>query len=194
MANQPNNGAGLGWIVAGVLLIALIVSNSGSTSSSFEPSSNYAASALPSPEVTPAPGTYNDDADLGGSELTFEDVRQEVAALPREDSPAADQADSVDYVSHEGDRSVGPSRDPAAPSSVGSARASSSSYAEPTLAPAAPSYASETGAARMGCGENGSCYGDISAATGRPRTVYVRGYTRRDGTYVRSHYRSRPRR
>lgn len=42
--------------------------------------------------------------------------------------------------------------------------------------------------------ENGSYYGQISDNTGRPKTVYVRGYYRRDGTYVRSHYRSRPRR
>lgn len=44
------------------------------------------------------------------------------------------------------------------------------------------------------CAENGSCYGDISPRTGRPRTVPVRGYYRRDGTYVRGHYRSPPRR
>jgi hypothetical protein len=44
------------------------------------------------------------------------------------------------------------------------------------------------------CAENGSCYGDISSYTGRPKTVHVRGYFRKDGTYVRSHYRSRPRR
>ena len=43
-----------------------------------------------------------------------------------------------------------------------------------------------------GCAENGSCYGDISEATGRPKTVHVNGYYRRDGTYVRGHYRSRP--
>lgn len=41
------------------------------------------------------------------------------------------------------------------------------------------------------CGENYSCYGDISNITGRPKTTYVRGYFRRNGTYVRSHYRSR---
>lgn len=41
--------------------------------------------------------------------------------------------------------------------------------------------------------ENGSYYGEISENTGRPKTVYVRGYYRRDGTYVRSHYRSAPR-
>jgi hypothetical protein len=39
--------------------------------------------------------------------------------------------------------------------------------------------------------ENSSYYGQISEATGRPKTVYVTGYYRKDGTYVRSHYRSR---
>ena len=41
------------------------------------------------------------------------------------------------------------------------------------------------------CAENGSCYGDVSAATGREKTVPVQGYYRRDGTYVRGHYRSK---
>jgi len=40
--------------------------------------------------------------------------------------------------------------------------------------------------------ENGSYYGQISENTGRPKTVYVSGYRRKDGTYVRSHYRSKP--
>ncbi len=43
-----------------------------------------------------------------------------------------------------------------------------------------------------GCEENGSCYGDLSTLTGRPKTVQVDGYHRRDGTYVRGHYRSKP--
>jgi endonuclease YncB( thermonuclease family) len=42
--------------------------------------------------------------------------------------------------------------------------------------------------------ENGSYYGQLSDRTGRPKTVHVEGYTRRDGTYVRGHYRSSPRR
>jgi hypothetical protein len=42
------------------------------------------------------------------------------------------------------------------------------------------------------CEENGSCYGDISDKTGRPKTVDVHGYYRKDGTYVRGHYRSAP--
>ena len=44
------------------------------------------------------------------------------------------------------------------------------------------------------CTESGSCYGDISPATGSPKTVHVNGYYRKDGTYVRPHYRSPPRR
>jgi molybdate-binding protein len=40
--------------------------------------------------------------------------------------------------------------------------------------------------------ENGSSYGEISEDTGRPKTVYVNGYTRQDGTYVKSHFRSLP--
>jgi hypothetical protein len=41
------------------------------------------------------------------------------------------------------------------------------------------------------CAENGSCYGDISPLTGRPKTTAVQGYYRKDGTYVRGHYRSK---
>lgn len=45
-----------------------------------------------------------------------------------------------------------------------------------------------------GIAENGSYYGQISVTTGRPKTVHVQGYYRKDGTYVRGHYRSTPRR
>lgn len=40
--------------------------------------------------------------------------------------------------------------------------------------------------------ENGSYYGQLNRS-GIPKTVHVRGYFRRDGTYVRGHYRSPPR-
>jgi hypothetical protein len=60
---------------------------------------------------------------------------------------------------------------------------------------AAPATASTeaSGATAPACAENGSCYGDISERTGRPKTVHVEGYYRKDGTYVRGHYRSAPR-
>ena len=46
----------------------------------------------------------------------------------------------------------------------------------------------------LGCAENSSCYGDISNINGMPTTNLVNGYFRRDGTYVRGHYRSSGRR
>lgn len=71
----------------------------------------------------------------------------------------------------------------------------SSAYSRPGgYAPAC--YAgdpSPSPAIALGCAENGSCYGDISAATGRPKTVHVGGYYRKNGTYVRGHYRSKRR-
>lgn len=58
---------------------------------------------------------------------------------------------------------------------------------QPTITPSiTPAPSSSRGA----CAENGSCYGDLSAITGRPKTIQVRGYYRKDGTYVRGHYRS----
>ena len=39
--------------------------------------------------------------------------------------------------------------------------------------------------------ENGSYYGEQSALTGKPKKIHVRGYYRKNGTYVRGHYRSR---
>jgi len=45
-----------------------------------------------------------------------------------------------------------------------------------------------------GCAENGSCFGDVSNINGMPKTNHVSGYFRRDGTYVRGHYRSSGRR
>jgi hypothetical protein len=43
------------------------------------------------------------------------------------------------------------------------------------------------------CAENGSCRGDISKNNNSPKTIYVNGYYRKDGTYVKAHYRSRKR-
>jgi hypothetical protein len=40
--------------------------------------------------------------------------------------------------------------------------------------------------------ENGDLYGYDNDGDGRTETVYVKGYYRKDGTYVRSHYRASP--
>jgi hypothetical protein len=45
----------------------------------------------------------------------------------------------------------------------------------------------------IGCAENGSCFGDTSVINGLPKTTHVDGYFRKDGTYVRGHYRSKGR-
>ena len=45
----------------------------------------------------------------------------------------------------------------------------------------------------IGCAENGSCYGDTSVINGLPKTTRVDGYFRKDGTYVRGHYKSKGR-
>jgi len=42
--------------------------------------------------------------------------------------------------------------------------------------------------------ENGDIRGADNDGDGRAEPVYVRGYTRKDGTYVRGHYRASPRR
>lgn len=44
---------------------------------------------------------------------------------------------------------------------------------------------------RLRGAENGSYFGQLNPE-GRAKTVHVRGYYRRDGTYVRSHYRAPP--
>ena len=41
------------------------------------------------------------------------------------------------------------------------------------------------------CSESGSCYSEISSATGHPKTVFVGEYYRKNGTYVRGYYRSK---
>lgn len=61
--------------------------------------------------------------------------------------------------------------------------------------PAAPAPALKTAppAYKPNVAENGSYYGQPNAY-GVPKTVHVSGYFRKDGTYVRGHYRSRPHR
>jgi hypothetical protein len=80
------------------------------------------------------------------------------------------------------------------PASAGLAGGTGPRDADPAQR-SAPSYRQPETASTFlpGCAENGSCYGDPNVA-GFPKTVFVNGYYRKDGTYVRSHYRSRPHR
>ena len=66
------------------------------------------------------------------------------------------------------------------------------SVCSPTIAYSggAQNYGGYSGG-RGGCAENGSCYGDVSRINGLPKTNYINGYYRSNGTYVRGHYRSK---
>lgn len=55
----------------------------------------------------------------------------------------------------------------------------------------ADSDSARASADAAGVAENGSYYGEPND-NGVPKTVFVSGYYRKDGTYVRSHYRSKP--
>jgi hypothetical protein len=69
------------------------------------------------------------------------------------------------------------------------ASAPDGSYDAPTYSYVAPAT-SGSYSPTPSCSESGSCYGDISNVTGLPKTTYVHGYFRKNGTYVRGYYRS----
>jgi hypothetical protein len=103
---------------------------------------------------------------------------------------ARPQAPSAIIEDDPGDVVRAPGYGPIVPDEPGPPVATESPLASEQVATVTPKSVQPT----YGCAENGTCYGDISAATGRPKTVAVQGYFRRDGTYVRGHYRSSPRR
>jgi hypothetical protein len=120
-------------------------------------------------DVDTAPGSALATAPAGEPWTRYRSDPIVTAANDDEDTDTADLDQGVDEVA----LAPSPAATPVAPSTA------LSSYV-----PSKPSS--------YGCAENGSCYGDISAATGRAKTVSVSGYFRKDGTYVRGHYRSRP--
>ena len=63
--------------------------------------------------------------------------------------------------------------------------------AQVAVAPSTPRVTVPVNTGTGLCAENGSCYGDAND-NGVPKTVHVNGYYRKDGTYVRGHYRSAP--
>src|SRR6267143_384246 len=67
------------------------------------------------------------------------------------------------------------------------------SEANSTVPPSIPDSTKQSAPTSVAteCAENGSCYGDPNA-NGVRKTVHVNGYYRKDGTYVRGHYRSAP--
>ena len=72
----------------------------------------------------------------------------------------------------------------------GSAEPSYSTSAQPQYTYSRPSYGTYSSGGGSGC-SSGNYYGATSCVTGLPKTVHVRGYFRKNGTYVRPHYRSK---
>lgn len=74
---------------------------------------------------------------------------------------------------------------------------SPSTIRSPDKSPYVPNV--KTASASLGLPASSPCvspvkgYGEISEKTSRPKTVYVSGHYRKDGTYVKPHYRSSPR-
>jgi hypothetical protein len=83
------------------------------------------------------------------------------------------------------------SPEPVKPVGATTAAPASNVTGPPVATPKPATEATTPPPAKRACAENGSCYGDTSTATGKPKTTYVDGYTRKDGTYVRGHYRSK---
>lgn len=206
---EQKQGSGWKWIAGGLALIVTYQlgyeSGSKSTPAAQPP---YADSryVTPSPDVTgvdalttPSPSmaeTLSDISSDPSGETT--DNSTEAAETP---TPTPLPAPGTGY--HSDPIVLAASNDEASDDGEGADASADSLAIAPTPAgtaaagPAVPSSALSTYVppkpVSYGCAENGSCYGDFSSATGRPKTVSVRGYYRKDGTYVRGHYRSRSR-
>ncbi len=204
MAKQGGNG--WMWLIGGVAAIALI----NSTGKESAPA-NQAAPWLNDPVVYPAE-TVEVEAktevarDLLAAQPPYGDYLPEVAdTVEAAEDPTAGSEDAspanappvgaLSLADSSTDESLG--EDDGAGSGTELAGGVDTVPALVPVSSGASSLASTSydrpAPARYGCAENGSCYGDISVATLRPKTVQVRGYYRKDGTYVRGHYRSRPR-
>jgi hypothetical protein len=168
--------------------------------------SNGHAGAGPAPAFTSTSNVIgalaldNDANPVAADNMTTADA----GATPPAPQPSA--SDTPDDSTMDGDYEPQPvasvsdrSSAPSVNDDSGAAASPSGSYStalEPSgaysgyVAPSAAASPSSTPLAASGCSESGSCYGDISTTTGLPKTTYVNGYYRRNGTYVRSYFRS----
>jgi hypothetical protein len=140
-----------------------------------------ATAAVAAPAVVPAEATEANAAD--STETTDQPTYAYApgptapAATDDSDAPAAQVASSDD-----------PSSDDATTPAVPAA----------TVASSVPTYQPHYSYSTPSTGYSGSssncvgtgCYGVISNVTGLPRTTYVHGYFRKNGTYVQPYYRS----
>ena len=122
----------------------------------------------PSSVISPSCWGYNGnyiDFDSSGRIFKYSGAHQlKIRLLPENKSKNDIQKGSEDDTSHVKSSYTQP---------VSSSKSSNSTYSSTT--------------------SSASGYGEISSTTGRAKTVHVRGYTKKDGTYVSPHYRSPPR-
>lgn len=219
MSQQQPPKSGNGWLIAGAALFVgyWLGQESGA------PTKSYAETAPPpiiTPAATPtdtamipaarpaADATALAEAlDMLGNEAPAETVKTEFAATSYGYAPGAAAGESESGENPFAKYANAPDSDAAAATTGSTATASGpwTAYQSDPLAPApqpstytytppatyTPPVAAYSGSSTK-C-EGLGCYGVISETTGRPRTTYVRGYTRKDGTYVQPHYRSRRR-
>jgi hypothetical protein len=200
---QQEKPTGIGkWVLGGLALVVAyqLGSTSHSTTPAPVPSSNVADALLDTP-VTAAdssPGTapylpsessnfayLGDDEDDTPRQVADEDDDED-SSPPPEVAPSPSSASSDDSSSDDGSALASADDSTSGLDSGGSSSLGGSSPIGSTSPSTIPTYAPSG----YPCAENGSCYGDISPATGLPKTVAVHGYFRRDGTYVRGYYRS----
>jgi hypothetical protein len=133
---------------------------------------------LPTPAVGVSPASLTElSAAVGSMERTLAQLQEQVVALQR----------TLATIKAQLPRSAASSELTPVTSVQMTLPASALDAVPANASPLVPSAQ----AAKPLCSESGSCYGDISADTGKAKTVYVPGYTRKDGTYVRGYYRSK---
>lgn len=215
MPTEPPKQAGNGWLIAGAALLIgyLLGQESGPSTTSY-------TETAPPPIITPTSSSDTRTADHASTK-TLEDVTAIDTETPDELSEeAAPEGDETDYAAtsygyaprYAATTTTEEAENPyaqfattsggdlaTATETTATASGPWTGYLSdppvPTYQPPALAYTytppKTTYRSGPACAENGSCYGDI-AATGRPKTVHVGGYFRKDGTYVRGHYRSKP--
>lgn len=148
-----------------------------------DPPQNSVLNVFPGP---PSPPPYQPVASDGPVErMALPSGQQEVANVPDPSQTLAPSGAAV----------VSPSVPPSQPSYQPPTAPTNQAQTQPAYQPSPqpsyqPTYRPTVPTTGL-CAENGSCYGDISVLTGRPKTVAVGGYYRKNGTYVRGHYRSK---
>ena len=211
--NQPSNGGTNWFLVVGALLVGYYAGNdtdSKPTSAAYAetvpPADTFSVEPLSDPdELEPPsePGEASDDT-FEVTEAVGEDAADQSSQAPQYaySYPApATEPDELLPKATSNSSVASSTSDQAALAAAGTAVAATASPwtryqpSSSTTTYAPPSgyaYQALPSSAGPKC-EGVGCYGAISTTTGLPRTNYVSGYTRKDGTYVRPYYRSRRR-